>query len=78
MELRIKNAAGVWMLVSGLPAMAQESAALKATAVSPCASCPKIPEIVTPPSDPIWFVAGVIVGAALGFLAARVFSSKQQ
>lgn len=78
MEIRIRNAAGAWMLLSGVPAIAQEATALKATTVAACASCPKTPNSVTPPSDPTWFIAGVIVGAALGFVAAKVLGGKKQ
>ncbi len=77
MEIRIKHAAGSVMLLSGLPAMAQD-AALKATVATTCASCPPRNTVVETPSDPTWFIAGVIVGAGLGFLAAKVFSSKKQ
>lgn len=78
MELRIRNAAGAAMLLSGIPALAQETATLKATTVAGCASCPPNPPNVITPSDPTWFVAGVIVGAGLGFLAAKVFGNKKQ
>jgi F0F1-type ATP synthase assembly protein I len=30
------------------------------------------------PGDPTWFIAGVIVGAGLGFLAAKVLGNKKQ
>lgn len=78
MEIRIKNAAGAVMLLSGVPVMAQEAAALKATTVAACASCPPAAAAVPTPGDPTWFIAGVVVGAGLGFLAARVFGAKQR
>jgi hypothetical protein len=78
MELRIRNAAGAVMLLSGLPALAQETSALKASTVAGCASCPPNHPNVATPSDPTWFIAGVIVGVGLGFLAAKVFGNKAQ
>ncbi len=78
MELRIRSAAGAVMLLSGIPAFSQEAAALKASTVAACASCPPNSPNVATPSDPTWFIAGVIVGVALGFLAAKVFSNKKQ
>lgn len=77
MEIRIKNAAGTVMLLTGLPAFAQDVAALKASPTTACASCPPTPAITVPPSDPTWFVAGAIVGAAVGFLAAKVLGGKK-
>ena len=76
MDIRIKNAAGTVMLLSGLPAFAQDAATLKATAPVSCASCPP-PAAVTIPGDPTWFVAGAIVGAAVGFLAAKILGGKK-
>ncbi|GEM_PF-4260365 len=78
MEIRIKNAAGAVMFLSGFPAMAQEAAALKATVVAACASCPPTASAVPTPGDPTWFIAGALVGAGLGYLAARVFGAKQR
>lgn len=76
MDIRIKNAAGTVMLLSGLPAFAQEAANLKAATAAICASCPP-PAGVIVPGDPTWFIAGVIVGAGLGFLAAKVLGGKK-
>jgi hypothetical protein len=78
MEIRIKSASGAVMLLSGLPAFAQESAA-KISAPTTCASCPppSYPPAVVIPPDPTWFIAGVVVGAGLGFLAAKVFGAKR-
>jgi hypothetical protein len=78
MEIRIKSASGAVLLLSGLPAFAQESTA-KVSAPTSCASCPPPPPpaVVVIPPDPTWFVAGFVVGAALGFLAAKVFGAKR-
>ncbi len=76
MNIRIKNASGVVMLLTGLPAFAQVAANLKASAAVICASCPP-PVDVKIPGDPTWFIAGVVVGVALGFLAARVLGGKK-
>ena len=76
MDIRIKNAAGTVMLLSGLPALAQDAANLKATSPASCASCPP-PSGVIVPGDPTWFVAGAIVGAAVGYLAAKVLGGKK-
>ena len=77
MELRIRSAAGAVMLLVGIPAFSQEAAALKASTVAACASCPPNYPNVATPSDPTWFIAGVIVGAAVGFLAAKVLGGKR-
>lgn len=78
MEIRIKSVTGAVMLLSGLPAIAQEVTALKASTAAGCASCPPVPAAIATPGDPTWFIAGVIVGAGLGFLAAKVFGNKKQ
>lgn len=79
MEIRIKNAAGAVMLLSGLPAMAQDAAALKASAVTGCASCPPGGSIVAPPGDPTWLIAGAfILGVVVGVVVARAFGNKKQ
>ena len=76
MDKRIKTATGAIVLVSGLPAIAQEAAALKATVPSYCASCPKV---VNPPGDPTFLIAGAfILGAIAGFAIAKVLGSKKQ
>jgi uncharacterized protein involved in exopolysaccharide biosynthesis len=79
MEIRIRNAAGVVLLLTGVPALAQEASALKATTPANCASCPPPPpppSVVTP-TDPTWFVAGFVVGLVLGIVVTKVFSKKQ-
>ena len=79
MEIRIKNAAGAVLLLSGLPALAQDAAALKAAAVNACASCPKAPDVITPPGDPTMLIAGAfILGVVVGVVAARAFGNKKQ
>ena len=79
MELRIRNASGAVVLLSWVPAMAQETAA-KLVAPTNCASCPPAPlppaTVVIPP-DPTWFIAGVVVGFGLGVIAAKVFGTKR-
>jgi hypothetical protein len=77
MEIRIKNAAGAAVLFTALPSIAQESAA-KLSSATGCASCPPSAAITAPPGDPTWFIAGVIVGAGLGFLAAKVLGNKKR
>lgn len=78
MELRIRNAAGAMMLLSGLPAMAQE-AALKASAVSACASCPKVPGSIIPPGDPTMLIVGAfILGVVVGIVIARAYGNRKQ
>lgn len=79
MELRIKSATGAVMLLSGIPAMAQEAAALKASPVNACASCPKVPNTVIPPGDPTMLIAGAfILGVLVGVVAARAFGNRKQ
>jgi len=78
MEIRIKSASGAVLLLSGLPTMAQE-AALKASAVNACASCPKTPDVVTPPGDPTMLIAGAfILGVIVGFAIAKALDKKKQ
>lgn len=79
METRIKSAAGAVLFLSGLPAMAQETAALKASAVNACASCPPTSGVITPPGDPTMLIAGAfIVGVLVGVVLARAFGNKKQ
>lgn len=79
MNIRIRNAAGAAMLLSGLPAMAQDTATLKATVPANCASCPKTDGIVVPPGDPTMLIAGAfIVGVLVGVVLARAFGNKKQ
>lgn len=79
MVIRIKNAVGTVMLLSGLPVIAQNTAALKATVPANCASCPQTSGIVVPPGDPTFLIAGAfILGAIVGFAVARVMGNKKQ
>ncbi|MEQ1682501.1 MAG: hypothetical protein ABL916_02545 [Burkholderiaceae bacterium] len=79
METRIKSATGAALLLSGLPAMAQETAALKASAVNACASCPPTSGVVMPPGDPTMLIAGAfILGVVVGVVVARAFGNKKQ
>lgn len=72
MEIRIKNAAGALMLLSAVPAIAQESGAAKASAVVGCASCPPVEYVVATPGGPTLLLAvfgiGILVGAGLAKL----------
>lgn len=79
METRIKSAAGAVLLLSGLPTMAQETAALKASAVIACASCPPGSGAVTPPGDPTMLIAGAfLLGVLVGVVVARAFGNRKQ
>lgn len=79
MKFKVKNAAGAVMLLSGLPAFAQEVAALKASGVSACASCPPVSGAIIPPGDPTMLIAGAfIVGVLVGVVLARAFGNKKQ
>jgi hypothetical protein len=79
MNLRIRNASGGVMLLSSFSAMAQEVAALKASGVAACASCPNLPGSVTPPGDPTMLIAGAfILGVLVGVVAVKVFGNKKQ
>ena len=79
METRIKSATGAVLLLSGLPAMAQEASALKASAVNACASCPPTSGAVTPPGDPTFLIAGAfLLGVVVGVVLARAFGNKKQ
>lgn len=79
MEIRIKNAAGAVLLLSGLPVMAQEASALKASPVNACASCPKTPGVITPPGDPTMLIVGAfILGVVVGVVIARAFGNRKR
>ena len=79
METRIKSATGAVLLLSGLPATAQEASALKAVPVNACASCPPTSGAVTPPGDPTMLIAGAfIVGVLVGFVIAKTMGNKKQ
>jgi hypothetical protein len=78
MEIRIKTVTGAVMLLSGVPAMAQEVAALKASTAAGCASCPPVPASIATPGDPTWFVAGLVTGLVVGFIAAKVLGANKQ
>ncbi len=79
MQTRIKSATGAVLLLSGLPAMAQEASALKASPVNACASCPPTSTAVTPPGDPTMLIAGAfILGVVVGVVVARAFGNKKQ
>ncbi|MEO8808046.1 MAG: hypothetical protein ABI433_18340 [Burkholderiaceae bacterium] len=76
MDNRIKTATGAFVLISGLPAVAQESTALKATVPAYCASCPKV---INPPGDPTFLIAGAfILGAIVGFAIAKALGNKKR
>ena len=79
METRIKSATGAVLLLSGLPAMAQEASALKASPVNACASCPPTSGVITPPGDPTMLVAGAfLLGVIVGFVIAKALGNKKQ
>lgn len=56
-------------LLMGLPAIAQEVTALKASAVAACASCPE--SLQAPPGPIIWFAIGTAFGFALALVAFK-------
>jgi hypothetical protein len=77
MQMRIKNAAGLVVVVTGLPSLAQDASAGKAASSVGYAACPKECVVVTPPGPDflIAFAAfgiGLVAGAAL----VKVLGSK--
>jgi hypothetical protein len=79
MERKTKKVAGALMLLTGLPALAEEAAALKAVGAAACASCPPVPVCLQDPGGPIiWFAAGAAFGFVLALLAAKFFGNKRQ
>jgi hypothetical protein len=68
MQLRVRNAAGTVMLLSGLPAFAQPSGQSSAASEPP----PPTPPYLNVPSDPTWFVAGFVTGLVVGAIGAKV------
>ena len=78
MDARKFSASGAVLFLSGASAIAQESAATKVTATSACASCPPPSYITVPPSDPTWFVAGLVTGLVVGYIAGKVLGRKSQ
>lgn len=77
MEIRIRNAAGAVLLLTGVPVMAQEASALKATSPANCASCPPPPPSVVTPTDPTWLVAAFVLGLVVGVVVTKVFGKKR-
>ncbi len=78
MQIRIKNAAGAVMLLSGLPVIAQDSTAAKVLTTTGCASCPTSTLVVDTPGGPTWLVAGFVIGLVVGIVAAKAFGNKKQ
>jgi hypothetical protein len=74
MQFRIRSASGALVLLSGLPAMAQEAALTTAR----CASCPPATPAVSIPNDPTFLVAGFVIGLVVGIVAAKAFGNKKQ
>ena len=71
MEIRLRNAAGAAMLLSGVPAVAQPASAVRATTVADCASCPP-PSLEVPGGPTTWFVAGFVAKLLLFLVAIEV------
>ena len=71
MEIRIKSVTGAVMLLSGLPAIAQEVTALKASTAAGCASCPPVPAAIATPGDPTWFIEKIPVMRSLPLAGAQ-------
>lgn len=79
METRIKNTVGSLMLLCGMPAIAQELAAAKASAVAACASCPSLDVVITPQGPSALIVLGAFgLGALFGVALAKLLGSKRQ
>lgn len=82
MQLRIRNAAGVMMLVTGLPASAQQEAV--ATKVTPgvnCPPCTKVECVVVPPGEPTLLVAAIAIftlGVIVGAVLAKMFGNQRR
>jgi hypothetical protein len=75
MQTRLRTATGLVTLVWGGTSAAQGTAPTAAV----CASCPPppgMPLYTRIPDDPTWFIAGLITGLAIGYVAGKVFSTK--
>jgi len=77
MEIRIKSVTGAVMLLAGVPAIAQDVAALKASTAAGCASCPPVPAAIATPGDPTWFIAGLVTGLVVGYIAGKVLGGRK-
>lgn len=64
------------ILLTGLPAIAQEVAALKASGVAACASCPAA--LQAPPGPIIWFAVGTAFGFVLALVAVKFLAKSNQ
>lgn len=78
MESRTRPNAGVWLILSPLSAVAQSGPPAKAVTLMDCASCSPASQQVIIPSDPNWFVAGLVTGLILGVVGARVFGGAKR
>ena len=76
MNIRLKNAAGAIVVISGLPAFAQTSAVPPASTASTSPPPPPPPSIVAP-GDPTWFVAGLFTGLVVGYVACKVLGGNK-
>lgn len=75
MEFRTKKIFSSVILLTGLPAIAQEVTALKAIGVAACASCPE--GLQAPPGPIIWFAIGTAFGFALALIAFKVLAMRK-
>lgn len=73
MQYRMKNAVGATVVLSGLPAWTQVVAQTSTATSAASAPEPAPPDLKI--GDPVWFIAGFVVGAAAGVIGARVFGS---
>jgi asparagine N-glycosylation enzyme membrane subunit Stt3 len=76
MEFTTKKFFSSAILLTGLPAMAQEVTALKASAVAACASCPA--GLQAPPGPIIWFAIGTAFGFALALVAFKFLATRRE
>ena len=73
MDIKVRSAAGFIMVISGLPAFAQDRPTLPASSAS--APPPPPPSGIMSPGDPTWFVAGFVAGLVVGYVAGKVLGN---
>lgn len=76
MEFSKKRVFSSAILSIGLPAIAQEATALKASAVAACASCPA--SLQAPPGPIIWFAIGTAFGFVLALVAFKFLAMRRE
>jgi len=77
MQIRMKNAAGGLLFLYTAHAAAQGTSATTSATVASAASTPPGTNVTQIPSDPTWFIAGLVTGLLVGAIGAKVFGGSK-